>query len=126
MDARDITRLTDAFQAELEALNGGIWKAAFSELQMPYNEFAIWILLYEDSDLTEVHKTFQAVISPLLPRIEPLHAAVSYLLIADGIETQVDFLDTNAEIMEEGRILGDMPMVLGPAEGVFSGMDSRR
>lgn len=126
-DAREITRLTDAFQSELEAGNGRAWKAAFSELQMPYKEFAIWILTWEDSDLAEVHAALRKLIAPLLPQIVPVRTTVAYLAITEGVELQRDFLDGPEEIMQEGRAFREVPLISGPAEAsIFRGMDSRR
>lgn len=126
MDMAEIGGAADALLDALKARDGREWKAARGELPMPYEELALWVLVHEGSDLDAVHAALRGIVAPFLPRLSPVHVAVAYALILDGIETQLDFLGTNAELLEPGRALGDMPTVVGPADGIFAGMDSRR
>lgn len=122
----EIGGAADALLDALKARDGLEWKAARGELQMPHEELALWVLVREGSDLDAVYATLRGIVAPFLPRLSPVHVAVAYALILDGIETRLDFLDTNAELLDPGRALGDMPMVVRSADSIFAGMDSRR
>lgn len=83
---------------ELRALNGTMWREVKGELQERDGEFAIWILLYEDSDPRESHASFCEVVFPVMEALEPIQFTVSYSVLTDILDTSVDILMDNDEI----------------------------
>lgn len=96
---RDIqTEVLDA----LQRLEGLYWREAAGELQENYKEFALWILLYEDSNVRESHRALCDILQPLMALLEPNQFTVSYIILTDKLDIQVDMLNTNREILAAG------------------------
>ena len=72
MDWTIINKIHDHLIDAVQAQDGKVWKESASELHSQYNEMPFWVLLYEDSDVNEVHKVFKSIVSPHFGDIDPV------------------------------------------------------
>ncbi|MBC9248292.1 hypothetical protein H4P12_16605 [Paracoccus sp. 11-3] len=127
MDWKKIGKILDLVASEVKRQDGTVWKASASELQSQYNEMPFWILLYEDSDLQNVHRVFQKIVRPHFSEIKPVKITVAYLMMVDGQKIQTDYLEGEGEIMNDQHLMGRRPTSMGMGDFiVFKGMNSTR
>lgn len=129
LDWGPINRLHDAIIIALQRHDGRLWKESLSELHAPNLELPVWILLYEDGDVEKAHLEVQKILEPHLAGLGPVNCTLSYTILTETEEIQVDFLDGNAEIAEtlDKRPLGARPMVdPRSGSGIFRSDNSRR
>lgn len=110
----------------LRAQEGRAWREVKGEWQAAYDEFAIWILLYEDSDLAESHAAFVAQVAPVMDRIAPVQVTVGYTILKGPLDITVDTLMDSAEILHaDPAALGCSPQTaLRDATCVFDAPSS--
>ncbi len=84
--------------AALRQHDGGLWREVQGELQESYDEFALWVLLFEDSDPQESHRGFCNIVAPFMTQLEPAQFTVSYTVLTDIFDISVDTLMSNDEI----------------------------
>ncbi len=86
-----------------------------------------WILLYENSDLQNMHRVFQEIVGSHFNEINPIKITVAYLMVVNGEKIQTDYLEGESEIMSSQHLMGRRPTLMGAGDFIiFSGMDSTR
>ncbi|MEM1233619.1 MAG: hypothetical protein AAGH70_05790 [Pseudomonadota bacterium] len=88
---------------ELRGLEGRFWREVQGELQEGAGECAIWILLYEDSVPSESHDALCEILRPRMEAMAPVDFTVAYCVLTEMLETTVDTLMSNAEILAAWR-----------------------
>lgn len=68
---------------QLSKRDGSLWKDSTGEMQYQYEEMVVWILLYDDSDVVEVHERLREVMSAKGALFEALECVLLYELITD-------------------------------------------
>lgn len=127
MDWKKVSEIYDLLASEVQRQDGAVWKASACELQSQYNEMPFWILLYEDSDLQNVHRVFQEIVGSHFNEINPIKITIAYLMVVNGDKIQTDYLEGEAEIMNNQHLIGRRPTSMGAGDFIiFSGMDSTR
>lgn len=114
---------------ELRRHQGTLWKEVYGELQIQFEEIAIWILLYHDSELLACHDQFCQIVSNYFDVVAPINFTVHYIILSEGVEYSLAFLVDNAEILRRvgDETLGAMPDQRPiPPESVFKAENSDR
>lgn len=71
------------FLGRLSEYDGSLWKKSAGEMQYQYNEMAIWILVYDDSDTVEVHDRLRKIVDSERTLFEALDCVLLYELITE-------------------------------------------
>lgn len=95
----DRLELEPEILARLAAREGDVWQEVQGEQQDGFEEFAVWILLYEDSDPKESHAAFVGIVTPFMEAIAPTQFTVSYSILTDTMDIYVDGVMDNDEIL---------------------------
>ena len=72
--------LSKAMLTDLASGNGTFWKEAVGELQSQYNEIVLWVLLYEDANLSQTHAALRETLRPHLDALKPLQSVLFAVL----------------------------------------------
>lgn len=129
IDWAPINRAQDETVAALKRLEGTLFKEVVSELHAPNLEMPIWVLLFDAPDIEKAHLAVKAALAPHFTRLGPVTCTIAYLVLTETEETQVDFLEGQAEIeaAPETRPLGARPMTGPRMEGsMFKSATSAR
>ena len=85
--------------ADLDALTGKLWKEVRGELHAHYDEMPTWILLYDDSDLSECLARAQGILSQFMSRIAPVEFTLSFEVLDESDAVAYPPMIDNDEIM---------------------------
>ncbi len=113
--------------AALQAHIGTAWKEVYSEPHLHYMEIPVWVLLYDDSDPSEVHGVFRRTIVPFLDGLGELQLTLMYYVVRDGVRYHLDFLGNTAEILSaDGEALGEWQKESASRFWLFTANNSQR
>lgn len=97
-----INPIHDALLEKVRAEVGRSWTVANGELHSHYLEMPFWIVLDDEADVGTAHAVFREIVRDALPDIDPVQCTVGYTVVKGG-KRRHHFLETNAEILDEGH-----------------------
>lgn len=123
--------LTKVALKDLASHNGRFWKEAVGELQSQYNEIVLWVLLYQDGDLSESHAALCETLRPHMNALAPLQIVLFYevaieakVMGAMAFAAKLDGNDAVFSAGTDGKV--DLRWFPTTPSTVFTSRDSNR
>lgn len=113
VDLETIRRIRAKTLQLLNSHDGKEWKESVGELHAQFNEIPTWILVYDDSDLSQCHEIFTEIVKPFFEKSSGYNFTVKYVMILGENQIFLDFLANNQEILEaclHSDKIGSMPI----------------